>query len=242
MMKLRIDKYLADMGRGSRNEIKEYIRRGLVTLNGVPVKSPGEKADPLLDRVELDGCPVEYAAFEYYMINKPAGVISATEDVGEKTVLDLIDTRRKGIFPVGRLDRDTEGLLLLTNDGQLAHELLSPRRHVDKTYFVRVNGELKEKHADEISLGLQVDEGLRALPGTLEIIKSGGESEALLTIHEGKFHQIKRMMEACGCTVTYLKRLSMGNLRLPPDLEPGEYRALTPEEIAELKGVRPAET
>lgn len=234
-MKLRIDKYLADMGCGSRSEIKESIRKGLVSVNGIRVKSPGEKADTQLDTVELDGRIVEYVEYEYYMINKPAGVISATEDKNKPTVLDLIESCRKDLFPVGRLDKDTEGLLLITNDGGLAHRLLSPNRHVDKTYFVRVDGELKPEHAEMIAKGLLVDEEFTALPGHLEITRSGSVSEALLTIHEGKFHQVKRMMEACGCIVTYLKRLRMGSLWLSDELAPGEYRALTGTETDLLK-------
>lgn len=235
VMKLRIDKFLADMGQGSRSEIKEYIRKGLVSVNGAVIKSFSEKADTELDTVSLNGVKIEYAVFEYYILNKPAGVISATEDSREKTVLDLIESRREDLFPVGRLDKDTEGLLLITNDGQLAHELLSPRRHVDKTYFVRTKGKLSKEHAELIAEGLRVDEEFTALPGRLEIIKSGEESEAFITVHEGKFHQIKRMMEACGCAVTYLKRISMGGLKLPKELEPGEYRALTPQELSDLK-------
>lgn len=234
-MKLRIDKYLADLGQGSRSEIKEAVRKGLVSVNGRLVGSPGEKADPERDRVELDGKQIEYIRFEYYLLNKPAGVVSATADSASPTVLDLIDSRRDDLFPVGRLDKDAEGLLLVTNDGQLAHRLLSPRRHVDKTYFVRVNGTLRPEHAERIAEGLRVDEKFTALPGLLEILKSEAESEAMLTIHEGKFHQVKRMMEACGCTVTYLKRLSMGSLRLPDGLAPGAYRALAAEEIRDLK-------
>lgn len=235
VMKLRIDKFLADMGQGSRNEIKEYIKKGLVSVNGNKVRTPGDKADTKLDIVELDGARISYAEFEYYILNKPSGVISATGDSREKTVLDLIESRRDDLFPVGRLDKDTEGLLLITNDGQLAHRLLSPRGHVDKTYFLRVDGELTDGHAKLIADGLRVDEDFTALPGKLEIIESGPMSEAYLTIHEGKFHQVKRMMEACGCVVTYLKRTRMGNLLLPDELKPGEYRALTNDELSDLK-------
>lgn len=235
VMKLRIDKFLADMGQGSRSEIKEYIRKGLVSVNGITVKSPSEKADTELDEVSLGGEKVGYVLFEYYILNKPAGVVSATEDSREKTVLDLIEARRNDLFPVGRLDKDTEGLLLITNDGQLAHELLSPRRRADKTYFVQTDGRLTAEHAELIAEGLRVDEEFTALPGELQIIKSGDTSEAFITIHEGKFHQVKRMMEACGCAVTYLKRISMGALKLPKELKAGEYRALTPQELSDLK-------
>lgn len=238
VMKLRIDKFLADMGKGSRNEIKEFIRKGLVSVNGVKVKSSGEKADIELDIVELDGTKIEYAMFEYYILNKPLGVISATDDAREKTVLDLIESRRDGLFPVGRLDKDTEGLLLITNDGQLAHRLLSPRSHVDKTYFVRVDGKLTSEHAKLIADGLRVDEDFTALPGKLDIVESGSVSEGYLTIHEGKFHQVKKMMEACGCAVTYLKRIRMGSLTLPEELAPGEYRELTPQELSDLRNLR----
>lgn len=236
-MKLRIDKYLADMGYGTRNEIKNYIKKGHVKINGSYIKSASEKVDTVLDSVYFDDKEVLYLEYEYYIINKPAGVISASEDRREETVIDLItESVRKDLFPVGRLDRDTEGLLLITNDGMLAHNMLSPKKHVDKTYFVKTDAALLPDHVKLFAEGLQVDEEFKALPAELKIISSSENgSEAELTIHEGKFHQVKRMMEAVGNTVTYLKRISMGSLVLPPELLVGEYRKLTVSEIEDLK-------
>lgn len=237
-MKIRIDKYLADMGFGTRTEIKNDIKKKLVAINGVTVKSANDKADTELDVVTYRGEEIKYLEFEYFIINKPAGVISATEDSNQKTVIDLIkDSSRKDIFPVGRLDKDTEGLLLITNDGMLAHELLSPKKHVDKVYYVETDGMLKNEHIELFQQGIQVDEDFVAKEAKLQIISaSENGSKAKLTIHEGKFHQVKRMMEAVGNTVTYLKRLSMGPLVLPEDLGCGEYRKLTDAEINMLKG------
>lgn len=236
-MKLRIDKFLADMGIGSRSDIKNYIKEHRVSINGRTVKSSGEKTDTVLDNVTFDGEEIQYLEYEYYMLNKPAGVISATEDKHTETVMDLIDCKRGDLFPVGRLDKDTEGLLILTNDGLLAHNLLSPKKHIDKTYFVRTNGELKREYTDMFLNGLVVEEGFIALPAELNILSSSENgSEAFLTIREGKFHQVKRMMEAVGNKVTYLKRVSMGPIKLPDDLKPGEYRKLTNREIEALTG------
>ncbi len=235
-MKLRIDKYLADMGYGSRAEIKTYIKKGAVEINGKTIKSSNDKVDTVLDNVKFNGEEVLYLEYEYFLLNKPAGVISASEDRNTKTVIDLIsDRNRDDLFPVGRLDKDTEGLLLITNDGMLAHNLLSPKKHVDKTYFVRTDGLLTDEHVKIFADGVKIDEDFTALPGKLVILKSSEtESEAELTIHEGKFHQVKRMMEAVGNTVTYLKRISMGNLVLPDDIKPGEYKRLTREEIENI--------
>ncbi len=236
-MKLRIDKYLSDMGIGTRTEIKAYIRKGLISINGIIVKSPSEKADTVGDNVIFNGREIPYLEYEYYIINKPAGVISASEDKKQQTVIDLIKNRqREDLFPVGRLDKDTEGLLLITNDGMLAHNLLSPKKHVEKTYYVETDGVLTDEHITMFANGLKVDEEFTALPARLEILSSiDGISKALLTIKEGKFHQVKRMMAAVGNEVTYLKRLSMGPLKLPEDLKTGEYRKLTVEEINMLK-------
>lgn len=236
-MKLRIDKFMADMGIGTRSDIKNYIKAHRISINGKTVKSPGEKADTVLDNVIFDGQEIQYLEYEYYMINKPAGVISATEDKHTKTVMDLIDSKRGDLFPVGRLDKDTEGLLILTNDGMLAHNMLSPKKHVDKTYYVRTDNELKSEYTDMFLKGLVVEEGFVALPADLKILSSSETgSEALLTIREGKFHQVKRMMEAVDNKVTYLKRISMGPIELPKDLGVGEYRKLTKQEIEALTG------
>ena len=237
---MRLDKFLSDMGVGSRSELKRSIRKGLVTVNGQVQKDPGADVDTTSE-ISFDGNPVLYQSFEYYMMNKPAGVISASEDKRQKTVLDLMDSRkRKDLFPAGRLDRDTEGLLLITNDGQLAHRLLSPKHHVDKCYFVRVSGTLGEADVQRFADGIPYDEALTAMPAKLRILESGTDfSTAETTIQEGKFHQIKKMFAALGNgrEVVYLKRLSMGPLTLDPDLAPGEYRALTEEELAALKSL-----
>ena len=182
------------------------------------------------------GQMVAYAEYEYYMLNKPAGVVSATEDKKDSTVLDLIDEKqRKDLFPVGRLDKDTEGLLLITNDGELAHQLLSPKKHVDKVYFARIDGKVTEEDRRRFAEGLEIGEEKLTLPAYLEILKSEEISEIRLTIREGKFHQVKRMFHAVGKEVIYLKRLQMGSLVLDPRLALGEYRELTGQELEALR-------
>lgn len=235
---MRLDKFLAGAGAGTRSEVKKLIRAGLVTVNGKPVKEPEQKISPETDAVCLRGETVAYAAFEYYLFHKPAGCVSATEDKLHRTVLDyLTDTVRSDLFPVGRLDIDTEGLLLLTNDGALAHELLSPAKHVDKTYYAKVSGNVTAEDVNLFKKGVDIGEKKPTKPAALEILKTGEESEVLLTVCEGKFHQVKRMFEAVGKRVVYLKRISMGPLRLPEDLPAGAYRPLTAEELAALKSV-----
>lgn len=230
---LRLDKFLAEMGFGSRSQVKELARKGRVQVNGRSVSLADLKIRPETDLVTVDGSPVAYASMEYYMLNKPQGVVSATEDKRFKTVTSLITSAlRSDLFPVGRLDIDTEGLLLLTNDGALAHSLLSPKKHVDKVYFARLEGVLPQDAAGRFEAGLMLADGTKTLPARLEM-KS--PQEVLLTIHEGKFHQVKRMFEAIGCRVIYLKRLSMGPLKLDEALAPGAYRALTQEELRQLK-------
>ena len=236
---VRLDKYLADMGEGTRSGVKEKIRRGLVTVNGQPAKGPEMKVDTSADEVICDGRPVSYVHYEYFMLNKPAGVISATEDKHTKTVVDLIDSKlRRDLFPVGRLDKDTEGLLLLTNDGALSHELLSPKKHVSKLYYAKVLGCVSSEDVDAFAAGLVVDEAFTALPARLTVLSVAEPencSEILLEIYEGKFHQVKRMFEAVGKEVTYLKRLTMGSLHLDEGLAPGRYRPLTKAELDALK-------
>ncbi len=235
---VRLDKYLADMGVGTRSEVKEKVRKGRVEVNGQIIRQADVKVDTSKDIICFDGEQVGYVHFEYYMLHKPAGVISATEDKHATTVIDLIDSKkRKDLFPVGRLDKDTEGLLLITNDGDLTHQLLSPKKHVSKIYYAKINGCVTKKDVALFSKGLVVDDTLTAMPAHLTILKSGEESEILLEIHEGKFHQVKRMFEAVGKEVTYLKRLSMGPLSLDDSLEKGDYRPLTEEEILALKNV-----
>lgn len=232
---MRLDKYLAEMGAGTRSELKKAVRAGHVTVDGKVVKDAsvhiGED-----EEVCLDGKPIAYEKYVYYMLNKPAGVISATEDPRQQTVLDLIDERqRKGLFPVGRLDRDTEGLLLITNDGELAHRLLSPKRHVDKVYFARLDGPVGAREKELFAQGLKVDDSLTAMPADLEILESADEVK--VTIREGKFHQVKRMFGAVGREVLYLKRLSMGPLTLDAELVPGAYRRLTSGEESAIMGI-----
>lgn len=233
---MRLDKYLCETGFGTRSEVKAFLKKGLVQVNGEIIKKPEQKISEESDIIVCGGVRALYKAFEYIMLHKPAGVLSATEDKHQETVLDLItDAARRDLFPVGRLDKDTEGLLLLTNDGDLAHQLLSPKKHVDKTYYAKIEGCVKEEHITQFAEGLDIGEKNLTLPAKLEILKSGEESEVLVTICEGKFHQIKRMFEAIDCQVTYLKRLSMGSLRLDESLPCGAYRFLTEEELRMLK-------
>lgn len=240
---IRLDRFLADMEKGSRSEIRQAAKKGRIQVNGKIEKQTDRKIDPDRDQVMLDGKAVQYHTWEYIMLYKPQGVISATEDLHHRTVLDLLDgENRRDLFPVGRLDVDTEGLLLLTNDGELAHRLLSPRKHVDKVYFARVAGQLPKDARERMAAGMMLEDGTPVQPAKLELLKdeeyqNEGEQEIriLLTIQEGKYHQVKRMFEAMGCRVVYLKRLSMGPLVLDETLLPGEYRRLTQEELARLK-------
>lgn len=235
---IRLDKYLADMGCGTRQEVKKFIRSGQVSVDGIVVKKPETKVEQTVQEVFLNGEKVGYESFEYYMLNKPAGVISATEDQSCQTVVDLIkDKKRKDLFPVGRLDKDTEGLLLITNDGTLAHRLLSPKKHVDKCYFARICGKVTEEDVRSFEKGVNIGSQKQpeiTMPGKLEIITSDDISKIRLTIQEGKFHQVKRMFQAVGKEVIYLKRLRMGTLILDENLGIGEYRPLTKEELEKL--------
>lgn len=235
---IRLDKYLADMGVGTRQEVKKYMKQGRVTIDGEIIKKPETKVDTDKSVVCFDGREVAYAEYEYYMLNKPSGVISATEDNRCETVIDLIESKkRKDLFPVGRLDKDTEGLLLITNDGAMAHRLLSPKKHVDKCYFARVEGRVTEEDVIAFSKGVNIgtaEEEEWTMPGELVIIKSDEISEIRLTIREGKFHQVKRMFQAVGKEVIYLKRERMGSLVLDESLGLGEYRELTDEELKNL--------
>ena len=237
MEQQRLDKIIASAGEFSRREVKDLIRHGRVLVDGVPARSAQEKADPETAEITVNGVSLAYRRFTWVMLNKPAGYLSATEDGRGATVLDLLPPalRKRNLFPVGRLDKDTEGLLLLTNDGALAHNLLSPRHHVDKVYFVRTAGCLTPQDCAAFEAGMTLSDGLRCLPAGLEILTRGEESEALVTLREGKFHQIKRMLAQLGKPVTYLKRLRMGNLTLDPALAPGEYRFLTKEEQEQLE-------
>ena len=227
MAKMRLDKVISNMTKLSRSEAVERIYHNHVRVGGKIKKDPALKIDPETDEVYLDNDKIEYEEFVYYVLNKPAGVVSATEDKKYKTVVDLIDTERE-IAPVGRLDIDTEGLLLLTDDGKLAHRLLAPKNHVDKVYYVEVEGQITEDAVKGFKEGLDYGEDKPSKPGKLEIITL---SSAYVTIHEGKFHQIKRMFAVYGLKVTYLKRIAMGNLTLDEALKPGEYKKICREDI-----------
>lgn len=237
MAKERLDKLVASTGRWSRREVKRLVREGRVLVDGRAAASADEKCDAETVRLAVDGEALALRRFTCVMLHKPAGVLSATEDGRGMTVLDLLPEpyRRKGLFPVGRLDKDTEGLLLLTDDGQLAHALLSPRKHVDKVYYVRVSGALDESDRGAFAAGMTLGDGLACLPAELEIVSSGETSEARVTLREGKFHQIKRMFAARGKPVLYLKRLSMGPLALDESLAPGAFRELTGDEERKLR-------
>lgn len=230
---IRLDKYLCDMGLGTRSEVKQLLRKGTVTVNGTVVIKPDTKVEEKKDQVCLAGIPVIYEKYQYFMLYKPAGVVSATKDAVSETVLELLGNPCcKNLFPVGRLDKDTEGLLLITNDGALAHELLSPKKHVDKTYLVQTAYPVDQSAVQQLETGVEIGEEKPTLPAKVELLK---ERELLLTIHEGKFHQVKRMLQAVGNEVIFLKRLSMGSLSLDPTLRPGQYRTLGPGEIRLLK-------
>lgn len=231
---IRLDKFLVEMNRGSRSQIKEAAKKGRILVNGAVEKKTEKKIEPGVDQVMFDGVPVLYRTCEYLMMNKPQGVVSATEDNLHKTVIDLLSgDNRSDLFPVGRLDIDTEGLLLLTNDGDLAHRLLAPKKHVDKQYYAKIEGKLPKDCVEQMAAGLTLSDGTEVKPARLELL---AETEVCLTIQEGKFHQVKRMFEALDCKVTYLKRLSMGTLALDETLKPGEYRPLTPQELNALQG------
>ena len=232
---MRLDKFLCEMGVGTRSEVKACLKKGQVTVNGEIIKKPEVKINENEDIICYLGQTLAYEAVQYFLLNKPAGCVTATRDNLSETVMSFLpENRRDDLFPVGRLDKDTEGLLLITNDGQLAHELLSPKKHVDKTYFAVIDGEVKEEHKQLFLEGLDIGDDDPTMPAKLEILKSGETSEIELTIQEGRFHQVKRMFEAIGTKVTYLKRISMGPLSLG-DLQPGEVRILTETELEQLK-------
>ena len=233
---MRLDKFISTTTTLSRAEAKKIIKKGIL-INDILVKSPDYKVDEINDQVIVNGNRLFYQKYVYIMMNKPQNVISATEDAIDKTVVDLLEEKDRiyKVFPVGRLDKDTEGLMLLTNDGNLAHKLISPKKDVEKKYYVEVSGELKEEHLELVKEGLVIDEGYKCKNARLEILESSEtNSIANIYITEGKFHQVKRMMKALGTTVTYLKRLSIGTLELDKNLKLGEYRYLTDKEIKNL--------
>jgi 16S rRNA pseudouridine516 synthase len=242
--RMRLDKLLSNMGFGTRSEIRRAVKQGFVTVDGVTVKDFGLILDPEAADVRFDGEKVVFREVIYVMLNKPQGVISATEDSRDRTVIDLLDPNDRVLqpFPVGRLDKDTEGLLLLTNDGKLAHDLLSPRKHVPKVYEANVLGDVGSEDIRVFAAGVELDDGYVTMPAQLlinghEEVEEGLLSRITLTIHEGKFHQVKRMFEAVGKKVVYLRRITMGPLQLDPDLRLGDYRLLTDTEMESLLSV-----
>ena len=242
MAQMRIDKYLADAGYGTRKEVKLLIKKRQVTVNDKVILQGDCKIDAETDVICVDGKRAGYEAFSYYMLHKPQGVVSATKDEKEKTVISLIqEPKRRDLFPVGRLDKDTEGLLLITNDGKLANELLRPGKHVEKVYYARIKGHVTDRDITAFAEGLDIGDAERTMPAKLNIVSAGTESEIYVAIMEGRYHQVKRMFQAVGMEVLYLKRISMGPLKLDETLKKGEYRRLTEEEINLLmaeKGVK----
>lgn len=230
---MRLDKLLCELNIGTRSQVKDYIRRGLVTVNGMPVKDAAFRVEETSDEIAFRENVLQFRQFFYYMMNKPAGVVSATRDGLAPTVVALLgDAYREDIFPVGRLDRDTTGLLLLTNDGGLAHRLLSPKRHVDKVYHVTLERELSAEAAALLEQGVDIGDEKPTLPARASILS---ENTILLTLHEGRFHQVKRMMQAVGNQVLALERVAFGGIYLDEGLQPGQFRELTEDEIACLK-------
>ncbi|MDF1617000.1 pseudouridine synthase [Petrocella sp. FN5] len=235
-MSMRLDKYLSNMGVGTRREVKKLIQYGKVMVNKEVVKTIDYKVAEDKDHVMVYGKTIGYAVNVYMMLNKPAGCITATQDTKDKTVLDLVNhKRKKDLFPIGRLDKDTEGLLILTNDGQLAHRLLSPKKHVPKVYYARIKGCVTLADCKLFLVGVTLDDGYKTMPAKLEILSAGEASEVYITIHEGKFHQVKRMFEAVDKEVVYLKRIQMGGLSLDSNLKLGGYRELREDEVQALE-------
>lgn len=236
---MRLDKYLVHTGQGSRSEAQKLVRGKRVKVNDEVIKKPEYNLDPLKDIVKVRDVVVDYAEFYYYILNKPQGYITATEDPRQETVMDLLDevTRGRNLAPVGRLDKDTEGLLVLTNDGKFNHDMLSPKKHVDKVYYAEVTGCVTLEDCKAFEAGIDIGEHKTCMPAKLEIIEVEQDaSKVYITIKEGKFHQVKRMMHSVGKEVIFLKRVKMGALDLPKDLETGEYRKLTETELDLLRG------
>ncbi len=238
MKKIRLDKILSSSGFGSRKDVKALIKAGSIHIEDQLVSDPSVLVDPDLQRILVHGEHLDYREFYYLMMNKPADTISATKDPKETTVLDLLPPtlRARDLFPVGRLDKDSEGLLLLSNDGPLAHRLLSPKKHVPKTYFAEIDGHVTQEDVETFKMGIQLEENFTTLPADLVILSAEHVSTIHVTIYEGKYHQVKRMFEAVGKRVKYLKRISMGSLVLDEAIPPGGYRDLTAEEVADLGG------
>jgi len=237
MKTMRLDKILGNMGYGSRKDLKKIIRYGLVKIDGEVAMKSSMHVDPYKSTIEINGEKVEYREHIYIMMNKPCDVISATHDNKHQTVIDLLEDRYLPFnpFPMGRLDIDTEGLLIITNDGKLAHEILSPKKHIPKTYYAHINERVTEKDIEAFKNGVVLDDGYKTMPADLKIKESGDVTEVELIIYEGKFHQVKRMFEACNKKVIYLRRIAMGELKIDEELGLGEYRELTDDELDTLK-------
>lgn len=236
----RLDKILANLGYGSRKEVKALCRKGEVVVDGTPVKDSAEKVDPVNATIEVKGEKINYRKFIYLMMNKPDGVVSATFDNYDETVIDLLDPEYQVFepFPIGRLDKDTVGLLLITNDGELNHKLIAPKNHVDKVYYAEINKPVEESDIEKFKKGITLDDGYLCMPAKLEVISSDENGSSVhVTIQEGKFHQVKRMFEAVDKSVVYLRRISFGPLKLDETVEEGNFRELTEEEIELLKNV-----
>jgi len=236
MEKMRLDKILSNSGLGSRKEVKQIIKSGEVYVSKKRITDPGYLVDPDKENILVNGEPLYYKKFYYLMMNKPAGVITATRDLNAQTVIDLLSHPydKFNLFPVGRLDKDTEGLLILTNDGKLAHQLLSPKKHVSKTYYAEVTGKVGNNDIQAFKQGIQLDKDYITLPAELKILEAADISRVIINVYEGKFHQIKRMFNALSKKVIYLKRLSMSSLKLDESLKPGSYRELTPSELESI--------
>lgn len=229
----RLDKILADMGIATRSELKQIIRSGRVSVDGAAVTVPETKVDAEISEIALDGAVLNYKKFRYYMMDKPAGVVTATDDKKQRTVLDLVspEMRRMELFPVGRLDKDTSGLLLLTNDGEFAHRVISPKSEVKKVYYARVDGVPDKSDVAAFRNGIVLKDGLECLPAELELL---GGNECLVTVMEGKYHQVKRMLASRGKPVTELRRLSIGALKLDSEMGAGDYRELDEDDLCRV--------
>lgn len=236
---MRLDKFLSEMNIASRREIKESAKKGRIRVNNQIVKNADMKISVDLDKVFFDNKEIRYIEYEYFLMNKPKGVVSATKDNRDKTVIDLIKTNvRNDLFPVGRLDKDTEGLLVITNDGDMAHKLLSPSNHIRKIYYAKILGVVTDEDVEKFKKGLTLADKTVTKPADLKIIKSGDISEIELTIYEGKYHQVKRMFASVGKHVEFLKRICMGDLYLDDNLKTGEYRKMTDDELRRLQNDR----
>lgn len=234
----RLDKILSNLGYGTRKEIKAIVKQGMVEVDNLVIKDSATKIDPNINRIKIAGETVIYRKYIYIMMNKPDGVVSATFDKHDQTVIDLLEPEHQAFnpFPVGRLDKDTVGLLLITNDGNLNHKLISPKKHIDKVYYAEINKKVTKEDVEAFEKGITLDDGYKCLPGILEILNADEEcSKVKVTIHEGKFHQVKRMFESLGKSVVYLKRIEFGGLILDSDLDEGQYRELTHNETKSLK-------